>query len=360
MHDATPVPALVPHEHTFAYSTFRGSGESHRATLRLPHDVVGAPLVLNVHGGFWKTRWSLQTLSAGKLLAAFPGCATLDVEYARVNQDDPAASHEGGGFPHSCLDVLAALNSLVRPGLVPADLRARLDLSRIYLCGHSAGGQIALWIALLSRLSEAQRDEYAATLAAVAGPAAAQALRQGVSPELGLRGVIGLAPLACLADALADGLSDHHDAVVNFLWRAGEAPRGGSLYCTGLQPLLHRAAASVALGCRSQRRARRAMRQRGVPVRALRGTVHRHTGRTTTARAARLQPHASPTPPGCSPTPAPRIQAAAPHLQAAAPRLQAAAPRIQAAAPCHPGCSPMSPRLQPHVTQARAACLRRR
>ena len=83
--------------HTFAYRTFRGSSVSHQATLRLPPDVVRAPLVLNVHGGFWKTQWSLQNLSTGKLLAAFTGCATLDVEYARVDQNDPAASPEGGG-----------------------------------------------------------------------------------------------------------------------------------------------------------------------------------------------------------------------------------------------------------------------
>ena len=69
--------------------------------------------------------------------------------------------------------------------------------------------------------------------------AAADALRQGVSAELGLRGVIGLAPITCLADALTDGLSDHHDAAINFLWRAGECR------LLGLQRRRGRVAASV-------------------------------------------------------------------------------------------------------------------
>ena len=50
--------------------------------------------------------------------------------------------------------ALAALNALAE---LPAHLLSRLDLQRVYLCGHSAGGQIALWLGMVSRLSVARR-----------------------------------------------------------------------------------------------------------------------------------------------------------------------------------------------------------
>ena len=217
------------------YTTFRGSSASHHATLRVPDNVGGAPypVVVNVHGGFWKTKWSLQNLDTSTLLGAFTGCATWDVEYARVDQVDPPASPEGGGFPHTCLDVLAAVNALA-DGTVPPALRAKLDLTRVYLCGHSAGGHIVLWLAMISRLSHDKRSELAMVLDASAGTAAAQALRAGVSSDVLIRGAIGLAPVACLADALIDGLSDHHDAAINFLWRAGASAGAGEATAAAL------------------------------------------------------------------------------------------------------------------------------
>ena len=193
---------------TFAYPTFRGSTASHHATLRLPvQQSAPLPVLVNVHGGFWKTKWSLQNLPTSTLLGAFDNCATWDVEYARVDQEDPAASPEGGGFPHTCLDVLAALNALGDGVVLPAELRSRLDLSRVYLCGHSAGGQIVLWLGLLSRLSPSQRAELAAPVGEVAGTAAAAAVRAGLSATVGIRGVIALAAVTCLDDALAEGYS---------------------------------------------------------------------------------------------------------------------------------------------------------
>jgi len=213
---------------TIPYTTFRGSSSSHHATLRVPGNADGTPcpVVVNVHGGFWKTKWSLQNLDTSTLLGAFAGCATWDVEYTRVDQADPPASPEGGGFPHSCLDVLAAVNALA-DGTVPPALRAQLDLTRVYLCGHSAGGHIALWLAMVSRLRPDKRSELATALDAAVGAEAAQALRAGVSPGVLIRGAIGLASVTCLTDALADGLSDNHDAAINFLWRAGASAGAG-------------------------------------------------------------------------------------------------------------------------------------
>ena len=100
------------------YSTFRGSDASiHFARLTLPTSTnapSGAPatVVVNLHGGFWKTDWGLHNLPTGELLGAFGPVATWDVEYARVDQAEPSTSAAGGGWPHTNLDALAALNAL--------------------------------------------------------------------------------------------------------------------------------------------------------------------------------------------------------------------------------------------------------
>lgn len=91
-----------------------------------------APLVVNVHGGFWHAKYDLAH--------ARPFCAglrrrdhaTLNVEYRRIG-------NEGGGWPGTLDDVLAALGlveRLVAEGTVDGD--------RVVVTGHSAGGHLAL------------------------------------------------------------------------------------------------------------------------------------------------------------------------------------------------------------------------
>ena len=75
------------------YRTFRGTSASHRCRLRLPDAARPLPVVVNLHGGFWKPEWNLQTLPTETLLSGFgDDVATWDVEYARVDQTSPAAS----------------------------------------------------------------------------------------------------------------------------------------------------------------------------------------------------------------------------------------------------------------------------
>ena len=204
----------------------------HIANLRMPSDARGvrAPVVVNLHGGFWKDTWGLHNLVTCELLAAFGSedIASWDVEYARVDQSDPANSTAGGGWPHTCLDALAALNALTE---LPPQILDQLDLGRVYLCGHSAGGHLALWLAYISRLAPAELERLAALVGNSAGPEAAQAMQQGVARSLSVVGVIGLAPVTSLTACAAAGLSDFHDAAVNFLWRLG--PSGSAALATG-------------------------------------------------------------------------------------------------------------------------------
>jgi acetyl esterase/lipase len=133
--DLTSVPAQAP-DRRVTY----GADVNQFAELRVPSGVGPHPLVVLVHGGCFKTYASLADLApVGDVLKA-RGIATLNVEYRRVDQ-------AGGGWPNTYLDVGHAVDSV--PSLAKEH---RLDLSRVVIVGHSAGGHLAMWAAARSRV----------------------------------------------------------------------------------------------------------------------------------------------------------------------------------------------------------------
>jgi len=112
-----------------------GSDPNQFGEIRLPHDKGPFPILMNLHGGFWKARYDL--LHAGHLCAALSqkGLATWNVEYRRVG-------NPGGGWPGSFEDVRNAYRFLAQ-----LEKRYNLDLSKVLVMGHSAGGQLALCLA---------------------------------------------------------------------------------------------------------------------------------------------------------------------------------------------------------------------
>jgi acetyl esterase/lipase len=110
-----------------------GPDPEHVANLHRPAREGGPwPVVVLLHGGFWRDRYdrSLMTPIANDLAAR--GYLAWNVEYRRVGR-------EGGGWPGTLRDVALALEALAE---VPD-----ADLARIATLGHSAGGQLALWLA---------------------------------------------------------------------------------------------------------------------------------------------------------------------------------------------------------------------
>jgi acetyl esterase/lipase len=160
---------------TLAY----GPLPDHVADVRFPRGTTGtaAPLIVIVHGGFWRSRYDRGHTGPMADDLASRGFATAAIEYRRVGQD-------GGGWPGTFDDVARAVDTVpaLANTVVPGGTGA------VVLLGHSAGGHLALWAASRARLP-------------VSAP-----WRLPATPPL--RGVLALAPVAALALASRQGLSD--------------------------------------------------------------------------------------------------------------------------------------------------------
>ena len=138
--------------------------------LRLPKSKGPHPLAMVIHGGFWRAKYDLA--HTGHMCAALAGSgiATWNIEYRRVG-------NPGSGWPGTFDDVTATFRYLPK-----LSKQYDLDMERVFVMGHSAGGHLAL--ALAARQNQ-------------------------------LRGVLALAPLSDLRRAY--GLHLSNDAVVEFL-----------------------------------------------------------------------------------------------------------------------------------------------
>src|SRR5262245_55922091 len=109
-----------------------GSGPSQVAELFLPRGSGPFPVAVVVHGGYWRAKYDRTRMDALCIDLSAHGLAAWNLEYRRVGL--------GGGWPETFEDVATAVDLL-------ADLDAPLDLDRVVAVGHSAGGQLATWIA---------------------------------------------------------------------------------------------------------------------------------------------------------------------------------------------------------------------
>lgn len=140
------------------------------------------PVVVLIHGGFWRNRYGLDLMAPLAADLANRGYAAWNVEYRRVGD-------EGGGWPGTLTDVAAAIDLLAGVAATHG-----LDLGRVAVVGHSAGGHLALWSA---------------------GRAAIPSGAPGADPAVVPAVAIGQGPVVGLAAAAEAGLGA--GAVVDFL-----------------------------------------------------------------------------------------------------------------------------------------------
>jgi len=160
-----------------------GGGPEDVADVRLPRGRPGgtplvAPLVIFLHGGFWRARYDRAHTGPLATALAAAGYAVCVPEFRRTGQP-------GGGWPGTFDDVAAAVDrspALVREATGPGVIADGPAL----LAGHSAGGHLALWAAGRHRL----------------GP------DSGWHSALRAAGVVVLAGVSGLADCQGQGLGD--------------------------------------------------------------------------------------------------------------------------------------------------------
>jgi len=124
-------------DHRISY----GSAAQQFGDLRLPKSRGPHPVAIIIHGGCWFSEYDLNHIASFAAALTELGVATWTIEYRRVG-------NPGGGWPGTFADVAQATDHLrVLARSFP------LDLKRVITVGHSAGGQLALWLAARKQLS---------------------------------------------------------------------------------------------------------------------------------------------------------------------------------------------------------------
>src|SRR3954466_5192284 len=112
-----------------------GADANQFGDLRLPKGKKSPPLLVNIHGGYWRAKYDLAHASHLCAALAESGIATFNLEYRRVG-------NPGGGWPGTFEDITNGLKYIRQHAAEHG-----IDAKRTVVMGHSAGGQLALSLA---------------------------------------------------------------------------------------------------------------------------------------------------------------------------------------------------------------------
>jgi acetyl esterase/lipase len=100
---------------------------------------IGLPAICLLHGGYWRMPWGRDHIAPLAVPLTQLGFVVWNVDYRRVDGARGELGAAGGGWPGTLQDVAAAIDHLA--------ICRNIDVKRVTVVGHSAGGQLALWAA---------------------------------------------------------------------------------------------------------------------------------------------------------------------------------------------------------------------
>ncbi len=113
-----------------------GPDDDNVGELYLPSDTPDSmPVVVLVHGGGWLQQHDMSYFRPLARAISERGIAVWNIEYRRERTD----------YRDTLVDVDNAIDTLATT--VQEAAGGRLDLDRVHIAGHSAGGQLAAWAA---------------------------------------------------------------------------------------------------------------------------------------------------------------------------------------------------------------------
>lgn len=164
-----------------------GPTRPQRGEWWLPAGRSNLPLVVLVHGGYWRRGFDRHLQDAVAVALVDRGFAVWNIDYRS----------SATPWPATLSDAAAALDHVATC--------PRVDLSRVAVVGHSAGGQLALWLASRARLPAG---------AVGAGPVVRPVLAVGQAPVADLvTGAVqrlGQGAVQALLGGLPDRVSDRY------------------------------------------------------------------------------------------------------------------------------------------------------
>src|SRR5690625_2361022 len=117
-----------------------GEFEYQYGKLYLPKSDGLIPLIILIHGGFWRAKFDLTHIDPLAEAIVKEGFAVWNIEYRRVG-------HEGGAWPGTLTDCARATDFVY-------ELKNEypIDINSVIAMGHSAGGHLALWLGSRNRV----------------------------------------------------------------------------------------------------------------------------------------------------------------------------------------------------------------